>query len=371
MALIRPATGPTTRRTLLKRAGLAALGAGRRRPGGGPRAAARVRPAGAPAVITSERARPQLPYGVQTGDLLGNRAILWARADRPARMLVEWATSENFADAQKGDRAGSARGHRFYREARSRRPAGGPADRLPRQHGRPRRCRSGQRAGDQGGFRTPPAAGRPIRFLWSGRRRRPGLGHQSANGAACGSSRRCAGSTPTSSSIRATASTPTTRSPPSRRCRTAAIWQNVTTEAKAKVAETLQEFRGNYAYNLLDDNLRRFNAQVPIFAQWDDHEVANNWYPSEDFSPGSHEERVRGDQRRPARRPRRPRLPGMDAGALGPDRLAASLSQLRLRALARGLSHRHAQLPRPEHRQPAGAAGPARPRFSAARRSAG
>ena len=28
--------------------------------------------------------------------------------------------------------------------------------------------------------------------------------------------------------------------------------KNVTTEAKPKVAETLAEFRGNYAYNLMD-----------------------------------------------------------------------------------------------------------------------
>src|SRR5690606_26484957 len=47
------------------------------------------------------------------------------------------------------------------------------------------------------------------------------------------------------------------------------IWRNLTTEEKAKVAETLAEFRGNYKYNLLDQNVRRFNAEVPIYAQWD------------------------------------------------------------------------------------------------------
>ncbi len=59
------------------------------------------------------------------------------------------------------------------------------------------------------------------------------------------------------------------------------IWRNLTTEATSKVAETLDEFRGNYAYNLMDEHLRRFNAQTPIIYQWDDHEVLNNWYPSE------------------------------------------------------------------------------------------
>jgi phosphodiesterase/alkaline phosphatase D-like protein len=39
------------------------------------------------------------------------------------------------------------------------------------------------------------------------------------------------------------------------------------------------QFRGNYKYNLLDDNLRAFNAQVPMLAQRDDHEMTNDWSP--------------------------------------------------------------------------------------------
>ena len=49
------------------------------------------------------------------------------------------------------------------------------------------------------------------------------------------------------------------------------------------MAETLNEYRGNYRYNLLDQNLRRFNAEVPQLVQWDDHEVRNNWYPGQRF----------------------------------------------------------------------------------------
>jgi alkaline phosphatase D len=62
------------------------------------------------------------------------------------------------------------------------------------------------------------------------------------------------------------------------------VWRNLTTEGKSKVAETLSEFRGNHAYNLMDHNLRRFNAAVPMLAQWDDHDVTDNWYPGEDLS---------------------------------------------------------------------------------------
>ena len=66
------------------------------------------------------------------------------------------------------------------------------------------------------------------------------------------------------------------------------IWKNIVTEDKSKPAETLAEFRGNYKYNLLDRNVLAFNAEVPIFAQWDDHEVTNNWWPGEPLTRAEH-----------------------------------------------------------------------------------
>ena len=66
------------------------------------------------------------------------------------------------------------------------------------------------------------------------------------------------------------------------------LWKNVVTEDKSKPAETLAEFRGNYKYNLLDRNVLAFNAEVPIFAQWDDHEVTNNWWPGEPLTRAEH-----------------------------------------------------------------------------------
>jgi alkaline phosphatase D len=62
------------------------------------------------------------------------------------------------------------------------------------------------------------------------------------------------------------------------------VWRNLVTPEVAKVAETLAEFRGRYKYNLLDENVRRFNAEVPQIWQWDDHEVVNNWSESKDLS---------------------------------------------------------------------------------------
>src|SRR5207245_9732088 len=44
-------------------------------------------------------------------------------------------------------------------------------------------------------------------------------------------------------------------------------WRNVTSTAKSKVAESVEEFRGNLAYHLLADNKRRFAAEVPLPAR--------------------------------------------------------------------------------------------------------
>ena len=54
----------------------------------------------APAIVTSDRARPQMPSGVMSGDISRDKAIIWSRADRPARMVVEYAANENFQNAQ-------------------------------------------------------------------------------------------------------------------------------------------------------------------------------------------------------------------------------------------------------------------------------
>jgi len=56
---------------------------------------------GAPAVVTPDRMRPGMPYGVQSGDVTGERAIVWSRTDRPARFMVEWATNDALRDARR------------------------------------------------------------------------------------------------------------------------------------------------------------------------------------------------------------------------------------------------------------------------------
>jgi alkaline phosphatase D len=270
---------PLTRRMLLRRSALAGAGliAGPLLSGG--RGSGR---AGAAPLSERKRTRPQLPYGVQSGDLAGDRAIVWARADRPARMMVEWATTESFRDARlvrgpaaledsdfaaKVDLAGLPPGERmFYRvimvDLADHKLASEPVT---------------------GSLWTPPAARRAIRFVWSGDTAGQGWGiNPDWGGMKIYETMRQvepAFFIHSGDAIYADGPIAAEQAMPD-----GGVWRNLTTEAKAKVAETLAEFRGNYVYNLMDEHVRRFNAAVPMLAQWDDHDVTDNWYPHEDLA---------------------------------------------------------------------------------------
>jgi alkaline phosphatase D len=223
--------------------------------------------------------RPALTHGVQSGDVTADSAVVWARGDRPARMIVEVATSDSFGHARH------LRG-----------PIVTPATDLTGQldlHG----LRPGQRffyrislqdlhdptllsAPVVGQFRTAPARRSDLSFTWSGDTAGQGWGiNPDFGGMRIYQTMRQAQPDffiHSGDNIYADGPIPATVPLPD-----GTIWRNLTTEAKSKVAETLQEFRGNYQYNLLDDNLRRCYAEVPVLAQWDDHETRNNWYPGQ------------------------------------------------------------------------------------------
>jgi alkaline phosphatase D len=46
--------------------------------------------------------------------------------------------------------------------------------------------------------------------------------------------------------------------------------------------EMLTAYRAKWKYNLEDEAYRRFRAQIPQVYQWDDHEVVNDWYPGDE-----------------------------------------------------------------------------------------
>ena len=50
--------------------------------------------------ISRANDRPLITHGLQSGDVSADSGVVWARADRPSRMLVEIATTDSFKDAR-------------------------------------------------------------------------------------------------------------------------------------------------------------------------------------------------------------------------------------------------------------------------------
>ncbi len=53
----------------------------------------------APGIVAADGARPMAAWGLQIGDVLADRAIVWSRSDKPARMVVEWSMYQDLSDA--------------------------------------------------------------------------------------------------------------------------------------------------------------------------------------------------------------------------------------------------------------------------------
>ena len=259
---------------------------------------------GAPAIVAAESDRPQALQGLHFGDPHDGSIVVWSRSDRSARMLVDWSYDEQFRDAQRirgphalettdftarqaidGLEPGSDVFVRVsFQSLANDRAIGEPVtgrfvvppdplgddDRDGRDGGRDRREHGGRLRGD-------------LRFVWGGDTAGQGWGINPAFGGMkiyeamrqrsplffVHSGDNIYADGPIAESVVAEGGQ---------------IWNNLVTPQVAKVAETLDEFRGRYRYNLMDENLRRFNAEVAQIWQWDDHEVSNNWSDSKDLS---------------------------------------------------------------------------------------
>jgi alkaline phosphatase D len=246
----------------------------------------------APAAIKRQGARPAASEGVASGDVAADRAMIWSRCDRPAQMIVEWATTESFADPHRAlgpsvieatdftgkiDLRGLPPGERiFYRvlfhDLRDLKtwsePAVGTFVTPPRFDGQPRDVKiafTGDVCGQ--GWGIDPARG-GLAMFETMRASQPDLFIHLGD--------TIYADNPIQAEVKLDDGT---------------LWKNVTTEAKAHVAQTLDDFRGAYRYNLLDDNVRRFNSAVSQLVLWDDHETHNNWFPQ-----GRYEDALYSDQ---------------------------------------------------------------------------
>lgn len=244
-----------------------------------PRGSAAQAPTVAPAAIPADRLRPVLPYGVQSGDVTSRSAIVWSKSDRLARLLVEWDTDPSFPSPRRVPGPVATDESDFCaRVDLGELPPGQRIHyRVVFEPPEDPRARSEPAAGS---FVTAPEARADVLVAWSGDTAGQGWGINLEWGGMkiYEAMRRLRPDVFIHCGDQIYADNPI---PPEIRLVDGSLWKNVTTAAKSKVAETLAEFRGNFAYNLLDENVRRFNAEVASLVEWDDHEVHNNWYPGQ------------------------------------------------------------------------------------------
>ncbi len=233
--------------------------------------------------------RPVITHGVQSGDVSVDSGVVWARADRPARMLVEVATTDSFKDIR----------HTVF------------VDALPETDITAKALIEGLPAGQDvfyrirfqdlsdptvvgepriGRFRTAPSDRRSVSFVWSGDTAGQGWGiDESRGGMRTYATMR--GNRPDffiHAGDHIYADQPIL---PEQKMPNGEVWKNLVIADKQKAAETLAEFRASWKYNLLDKNLLAFNAEIPQLSMWDDHEVTNNWWPEEPLTRAEHKRR--------------------------------------------------------------------------------
>lgn len=223
------------------------------------------------------RQRPRVTHGMASGDVTATEAVIWSRCDRPARMIVEWSSREDF--------------HGYRRVL-------GPVA-LPQTDLTAKLLLTGLPPGQRiayrvhfeddhgtasapvhGSFRTPPQAPAEVFFAWSGDTCGQGYGIDLTRGGmrTYAAIHQMSPQFFVHSGDTIYADNPLS---PELVLPDKSLWKQLVTEEKSQVADSLAGFRGNYRYPLLDANLRRMLADVPVFVQWDDHEVMNDWYPDQ------------------------------------------------------------------------------------------
>src|SRR4030088_1407305 len=232
--------------------------------------------------------RQQIIHGEQSGDIGADGGVVWARADRPSQVMLEVATTESFGNARALPPIAALPESDFTAKMLLENlPAG--QDIFYRVKFRDLSHTAVSSEPVVGRFRTAPADRRDVSFVWGGDVAGQGWGINPDDGGMLtfATMRKHKPDFLLHSGDTIYADGPIK---PEVTLADGKVWKNVTIPEKAKVAETLDEFRAAHKYNFLDDHLRAFNAEVPIFVQWDDHEVINNWSASKQL-PAAYKER--------------------------------------------------------------------------------
>lgn len=213
-------------------------------------------------------ARPELRWGVMSGEVDATSAVIWSRSSAVSRLQVEWSTSP-----------------RFDRVVRAEGPLATPETDLTaklRLTGLPSgttihyRARFDDSELELGSFTTAPLDERDVLLAWSADVNGQGWGFDPAQGGMpsftallarrpdlfihCGDG--IYADVPISPQL--------------------GTWRSfIDPERGAGAAQTLQELRTCWRYARQCREVRAFSAAVPIVATWDDHEVIDNWSPDQ------------------------------------------------------------------------------------------
>lgn len=285
-----------SRRHILKGA-LAAAGAAAVVASTSPAQAAR------PSGVALLRNRLTLPSGIATGDVTADSGVLWSRASGPGRLVASLLAVDDDGSPLRGRGAfqrvlrGTAASEAtdFTSKINARQLPAGTRFAL-KMHFEDAEGHAGETA--LGSFSTAPGIGstsngrtrRRQSFVWSGDTAGQGWGINEEIGGMRGYAAMHATRPDffihSGDTIYADGPISAQVTEPDGQ-----IWRNLVTEEVSKVAETLNEFRGRHRYNLMDRNVRAMYADVPVIAQWDDHETHNNWYPGEIITDPRYTER--------------------------------------------------------------------------------
>lgn len=222
--------------------------------------------------------RPRVTHGVQAGDVQSGRALVWARCDEPARMLVDWETAagSRLRGTVRGPVVGPGSGFAAT-VALADLPAGQTIAYRVRFEREAARGTSDVVAGT---FVTPAASDAPFRFAWTGDTCGQGYGRNPAWGGMRGYAALLAARPAflLHSGDMIYGDGPIL---PTKTLADGRVWTNVSNDRVARVAQELDDFRARFAYNLEDEHVQALAREVPILAQWDDHETHDNWWPGE------------------------------------------------------------------------------------------
>ncbi|WP_104665514.1 alkaline phosphatase D family protein [Ensifer adhaerens] len=224
--------------------------------------------------------RPEFAHGVQSGDVDTSSGMIWTRVDRPSKVSVEYSTTESFSNPLRlADLTATPQTDCAVKCSLE--------GLLPDQDIFYRFTATDlydvNRVSEPivGRFRTAPLRKRSIRFVWSGDTAGQGWGIDDVGMKTYSTMRQHEPDFFIHSGDTIYADNPI---PDEIKLRDGGVWKNrVVTHEKRDVARTLEEYRGQWKYNLLDDHVRQLNAVCPTFYQWDDHEVLNNWSASTDL----------------------------------------------------------------------------------------